>query len=180
MGMNWRELDLDELTDPDDEQKFVPGPHPVAERAGEGVPVRVTDIGAGVWARFTGTLEDGSPVTMSGAVVGGPDAHGEVVAVAVRDYRGNPDVVIYIGAGQHVMLVDDPADYAARQAHALAPVYGPIVRAELLTWVGPDRRHGSWVELPPLHEPTPAQLAEATAPWEVHLSAVHRGHLPIS
>ncbi len=185
MTLKWWELDpavLASLVDDGDVLRFRPGMPAAATQPGPEVQVLVEDIGAGVWARFCGTLGDGTPVTMSGAVVGGPDPVGDggVVAVAVRDYRGNPDVIVYMGAGECVTLVDDPADHEARIAHGLAPVFGPVKRAIMMEWVGENRRRGRWVDLPPVDDPSPAEMAEMERGGpDLHLSVVYRGHLPI-
>lgn len=184
MTLNWEDLspeDLASLVGDDDPQDFRPGAHRHTATASQAVAVLVDDIGAGVWARYTGTLADGTPVTVSGACVGGPDPHGDVFAVAVRTYRpGEPDLVVYIGAGEPVWLVDDVADHEARAAHGLAPVFGPVVKAIEVEWVGTSRKHGRWRDRPPVHHPTSEQMAalERGGP-DVMLSAVYRGHLSI-
>lgn len=178
MSLNWWELDLEALAalTADDGMQFRPGLPVLSQEPGNGVDVAVQDIGAGVWARISGTLADGTPVTVSGAVVGGPDPCGpDVMAVAVRDHQGNPDVVVYIGADQHVTLVDDPATHAARAAHALAPVFGPVRQAIVMEFVG-----GRWVDLPPVDNPSPEDMADIErGARDFHLSAVYRSHLPI-
>jgi hypothetical protein len=188
MSLHWTDLTPDHLAAlvVDDPQQFRPGlVHP---RMGppNAVAVLVDDIGAGVWARFTGTRDDGTPVTVTGACVGGPDIDplGDVFAVQVRTYRpGEEDLVVYIGAGCAVLLVDDPGDWAARARQALAPVFGPAERAELIEWVPdkPGSKKGRWVDLPPVHNPTAAELAalEASSVRDIQMSAVHRGHLPV-
>lgn len=158
----------------------------------EPVPVSVRHVAPGVWCRVTGHDDAGNLLTISGAIVAGPDIDGEIVAVQIRDYRGNPDVVVYVPAGGFVELTDDPADHAARAAWAIAPVYAPgAARVEI-------KRRPPGPPAPPLrpggkrpfepdwitethYEVSADQLAE----WEnghstVVIVSVHRHPLPIT
>lgn len=182
MSLHWKDLDLVALAETvadEDTMDFRPGIPRHHATAPEEVPVLVDYIGAGVWARFVGTSSDGTPVTVTGACVGGPDQDGEVFAVQVRTYRdGEPDVVVYIGEGMPVMLCDDPADRVASRRHTLAPVFGPVERAEVIRY---NRDTNRWEDLPPVFNPTAEQLAQLEQPSEpdLQLAAVHRGHLPV-
>lgn len=161
----------------------LPAPR-VPER--ERVPIRVEDIGAGVWALVTGVDRDGAPAVVSGAVIGGPDDTGRgTYAVEIRDPRAGTDRVVYVAAGGTVYLVDDPAEHEARAAHAVAPVYGDgadqveLYRRETRADGVPrqtDRRRRE------THEDV---SAEQLGLWEsggafVQLNAVHHVHRPVS
>jgi hypothetical protein len=144
--------------------------------------VLVDYIGPGVWARITGADLAGNPLTVTGAVVGGPDEVDGAIAVRVRDYRTGWDRVVLADPGALVDLVDDPAEHAARAAWAIAPVFGDGASVVHLLRRQTRRdkvRRDTDRWFPELHEDVSAvQLAE----WEqrnpdVRLSAVHRGHV---
>ncbi len=119
MSLHWTGLDLGMLAETvadGDRNAFRPGiPRRHTPAGPQEVAVLVDDIGFGVWARFTGTTVDGTPVTVTGACVGGPDLHGEAFTVPVRTFRGGVSdvVVVYVGAGQPVTLVDDLSGLSA-------------------------------------------------------------------
>jgi hypothetical protein len=151
------------------------------------VSVPVYCLPAGAWAHFTGVDAAGAPVTVAGAVLAGPDevtAGGAVrFAVLVRTYRpGEADRVVYVDPDVPAVLVDDPADHAARRAHAVAAVFPPGAdRVELYRRVPATRkgRRDRWA-----HEIRLDVSAEQLAGWErasrdVRLSAVVHGHVSI-
>ncbi len=142
------------------------------------VLIRIEDTVAGLWCRVTGIDDTGQPLTCSGAIVGGPDLEGDLYAVAVRDYRGGPDQVVYVPVDGHVVLVDEKAEHDARRAHAVAPVFP--AGAERVDWL---KRVGKrWVDDEPVFDVTEQQLRRWETSTDQHrmVSAVHRPHLPIS
>jgi hypothetical protein len=149
----------------------------------ESVPVPVYCLHAGAWARFTGVDHAGRPVTVSGAVVAGPDettvSGPPGWVVLVRDYRGNPDVAVYVPEDGTADLVDDESDHEARAAQALDPVFGDPQRAALVRPM-PGWEPGDWLPLEDHDQVTAEQLDQWTEPGSgVLLVSVHRAHLPM-
>lgn len=143
------------------------------------VRVLVLDCPLGVWARFTGTDAAGRPVTLSGAVVAGPDVvdrGGErQVAVQVRPDLGTPDLVVYAPVGAYAELVDDPADYPARRRHAVGAVLGPVEAVLVLEYTP-----GSDFPRREVLVPSPGLLDDLVHDRvrELKLAAVWRGPIP--
>lgn len=141
--------------------------------------VQVAHIGAGVWCRIEGVDTTGAPLALSGAVVAGPDLQDGLYAVAIRDYVSPHDQIVYTELDGMVELADEPSEHAARRAHAIAPVLGPVEQIDWLVHNG----NNLWVRGGSTFDPTEAEVAA----WEhsdeecgPQMSAVHRGHLPIA
>ena len=191
----WRQLSESDLAEMHDVAHGAPvsagTAGPVAEAVADVpppvvVPVLVADTQPGTWARFTGVAAvTGQTVTLSGAVVGGPQRHGDGWMVAVRDYRGNPDLLLFVDADAVADLVDDPTDHEARAAQALAPVYAPgAALGETSRRVVSPRnpRKGRWVRGEPVTDVSAQQLAlweqePVTDEWA--MVSVHRHPLPV-
>jgi len=113
--------------------------------------VFVRHMGAGTWAKFTGVDADGRPVTVSGAIVGGPDPieGTDELALSIRDGLGGPDRLLIVAGDAHTLMVDDPADHAARAAYAAAPVFPTGSLHVRISRRVPAQRKGrrdTWVE----------------------------------
>lgn len=151
----------------------------------EFVPVPVSVLHVGAWARFRGVGSDGAALVVSGAVLAGPDAvrGGAAYAVLVRTYRDDQgDRLVFVPADVPAELVDDPADYEARARQAVEPVFGPPTA--MLTWRRVKNPQGRVTHEWTYHESVTAdQLAVWEAPGRNDtvgmLTAVWRDHAKI-
>ncbi len=179
------------------ELDFTPGLPDDGER-GEPVPVHVEHLAPGVWARCAGVDAQGEPFTVTGAVLRDPMPFGDLVVVAVRDYRARRDVLVFVPAREPydpdrdaepsgadlVWLVDDPDDDAGRVEHALSPAFAgcDAARVELWQYTGHgDRRklYESWTR-EVFEDVTAADLAELEAHPDVLITRVDWAPLPIT
>lgn len=145
------------------------------------VPVPVYAAVPGVWCRVLGVDGSGAPVDVTGVVVAGPDHHGDVYAVQVRDYAAGADVIVYVPAGGGVWLVEPrPAWRAAHNSTPAADRGAAHVR--FIRWIpGPGReRHDRecWTTFEGT-DATPGELADLDADPDVILISIVRPHLAI-
>lgn len=150
--------------------------------------VLVMDTFAGTWARFTGVDRAGRPVQVDGAVVAGPTdtvrGGRQALALIVRTYTGEPDVLLFTDRRAECELVEDgtPAPDDLDPDHPLArhasePVFGPVTRVEFYNRTIP----GSpvWAE----EAPTAERMRELE--WHGHgdpdvgIVGVYRGDLHV-
>lgn len=109
---------------------LIEGPFdPPAPLPYDAIPVPVYGVAPGVWLRAAGTDAAGQPLTVSGPVVAGPDDHGDVRALLVRDYTARRDVVVFVPAGDTVDLVEpDPVHVEEWAAAPTLPAGASWVR----------------------------------------------------
>lgn len=164
----------------------------------EPVAVHVEHVHPGVWARVAGIDAQGEPLTVTGAVLRDPLPFGDLVVVAVRDYRAGRDVLVFVPArveydpdtddepsgADLVYLVDDPADDAGRVEHALSPAFAGCgaARVALLRYSGAGNRwklYESWIP-ETFEDVTAEELAELEAHPDVLIARVDWAELPIT
>lgn len=179
------------------ELDFRPGLPDPGERA-EPVAVHVAHVYPGVWARVAGVDAQGEPSTVTGAVLRDPLPFGDLVVVAVRDYRVGRDVLVFVPAREEyipgrdaepsgrdlVYLVDDPDDDAGQLAHGLSPVFADCGadRVELWRYSGTGNRwklHESWIS-EVFEGVTAVELAELEAHPDVLIARVDWAAAPIT
>jgi hypothetical protein len=145
------------------------------------VPVPIYAAVPGLWVRVPGVDGTGQPVDATGAVVAGPDHHGDMWAVQVRDYTTGTDVVVYVPDGGGVWMVEPRPEW--RAAHNAAPIHAPgAAHIRFMRWVpgpGRDRRDREcWTTFEGT-DATERELSDLDADPDVIIVSIVRQHLAI-
>lgn len=145
------------------------------------VPVPIYAAVPGLWVRIPGVDGTGRPVDVTGAVTAGPDHHGDMWAVQVRDYAAGVETVVYVPDGGGVWMVEPRPEW--RTAHNDAPAADRgAAHVRFMRWIpGPGRKRAArecWTTFEGT-DATPGELAALDADPDVILISIVRPHLAI-
>lgn len=147
------------------------------------LPVRVSDTGPGVWARFTGINPAGEVVTVAAAVVAGPTVLDDRTLAILLDLYDPARTQLTLRTDHEAVcwLVGDDEDIERQLAHTIAPVFGAGARKVFLwRWTKPRVAGRRWSWVPEeLSNVSAADLRALEHDPCVRLSGVRHNPIPV-